>query len=200
MERLRGALAFPMYGAALWLAWVFARQQGLDALGLLFVGGLAAALGLWLFGRRQAERAEGRGAIVVSILSAIAFVVAVAMTGLAMIHPAEPQSGAAGSGPLASTPWSPEAVAQAQAAGRPVFVDFTADWCVTCKINERAALASPRTAAAIAETNAVYHGRGLDPPGRPASRASWNGMGARACRCIWSMRRARQSPESCLNC
>ena len=156
MERLRGTLAFPMYGAALWLAWVFARQQGLDALGLLFVGGLAAALGLWLFGWRQIERMEGRGAVVVSILSALALVVAVAMAGLAVLRPAEPQAAAAASGPLASIPWSLEAVAEAQAAGRPVFVDFTADWCVTCKINERSALASPRTAEAIAKTNAVF--------------------------------------------
>ncbi|WP_428151301.1 protein-disulfide reductase DsbD family protein [Brevundimonas sp.] len=154
MERLRGALAFPMYGAALWLAWVFARQQGLDALGLLFVGGLSGALGLWLFGRRQTVRAEGRGGVIASVLSGIALVIAVAMGGLAMIQAPEPADAADGSR-LASIPWSAEAVTAAQAEGRPVFVDFTADWCVSCKLNERTALASPRTAEAIRKTNAV---------------------------------------------
>jgi thiol:disulfide interchange protein DsbD len=57
---------------------------------------------------------------------------------------------------LPSQPWSAEAVRGAQAAGRPVLVDFTADWCVTCRINERSALASPRVAEALRRTGAVY--------------------------------------------
>ena len=59
-------------------------------------------------------------------------------------------------GPLASQPWSAAAVAQATAAGRPVLVNLTADWCVTCKINERAALSSPRVAQAMKQANAIY--------------------------------------------
>jgi thiol:disulfide interchange protein DsbD len=47
-------------------------------------------------------------------------------------------------------------VAQATAAGRPVLVNLTADWCVTCKINERAALSSPRVAQAVKKADAVY--------------------------------------------
>jgi thiol:disulfide interchange protein DsbD len=57
---------------------------------------------------------------------------------------------------MASAPWSAESVRAAQAEGRPVLVNFTADWCVTCKINERAALSSPRVAEALKATNAVY--------------------------------------------
>ena len=57
---------------------------------------------------------------------------------------------------LPSQPWSPEAVQAALAQGRPVLVNFTADWCVTCKVNEGAALGSPAVAAAIQRTNAVY--------------------------------------------
>jgi thiol:disulfide interchange protein DsbD len=60
------------------------------------------------------------------------------------------------SGPLHARPWSPGAVAEARAAGQPVLVNFTADWCVTCKINERAALSSPRVTQALTEANAVY--------------------------------------------
>ncbi len=57
---------------------------------------------------------------------------------------------------LPSSPWSAEAAAAARAEGRPVLVNFTADWCVTCKINERAALSSPRVAEALENANAVY--------------------------------------------
>lgn len=57
---------------------------------------------------------------------------------------------------LPSQAWSPQAVRAALAQGRPVLVNFTADWCVTCKINERTALSSPRLAQAMQRANAVY--------------------------------------------
>ena len=156
MERLKALLAFPMYGAALWLAWVFARQTGQDALALLFVAGLLAALTLWLFGVRQTERAEGRPgrlALIAALVSLIAFAGA---GWLALRAPAAATGEATSSGPLASQPWSEAAVAAARAEGRPVLVNFTADWCVTCKINERGALSSARVAEAMTAANAVY--------------------------------------------
>ncbi|MDQ7813622.1 thioredoxin family protein, partial [Brevundimonas sp.] len=56
----------------------------------------------------------------------------------------------------ASAPWSPAAVEAALAEGRPVLINFTADWCVTCKINERTSLGSAKVAAAMEAANAVY--------------------------------------------
>ncbi len=157
MERLKGLLAFPMYATALWLAWVFGRQAGADALGLLFVAGLLAALGLWLVGTGQAERGLGRsgrilmtGGTVALILSAVALVV-VARSPAVDVNP----SGEVGVA-LDGAAWSPEAVADARAAGRPVLVNFTADWCVTCKINERTSLATGDVRRAIEATNTVY--------------------------------------------
>lgn len=156
MERLRRLLAFPMYGAALWLAWVFARQTGADALALLFGAGLLLALALWLFGLRQGERTAGGGGWISGGAALLALILA-ALAGVAAaraptVAPGQESKGAA----LAPQPWSPEAVRAAQGQGRPVLVNFTADWCVTCKINEGAALSSPRLAEAIAATNAVY--------------------------------------------
>lgn len=156
MERLKAFLAFPMYGAALWLAWVFARQTGQDALALLFAAGLLAALSLWLFGLRQRERAEGRPGRLALIAAVIALIAFGASAGLALRAPVAPAGEATSSGPLASRPWSEAAVAAARAEGRPVLVNFTADWCVTCKINERGALSSPRVAEAMTASNAVY--------------------------------------------
>ncbi|WP_292052878.1 MULTISPECIES: protein-disulfide reductase DsbD family protein [unclassified Brevundimonas] len=154
MERLRNLLALPMYGTALWLGWVFARQTG-NALLWLGVSAALLALGLWLYGRVQGGDAR-RG-------SRPGFglglgLVAVAFAGAAMIAMRTPVL-AQGSGThsaLPSQPWSPQAVSQALAEGRPVVVNFTADWCVTCKINERTALSSDTTTRAFEEAGVVY--------------------------------------------
>ncbi|MGH6999419.1 MAG: protein-disulfide reductase DsbD family protein, partial [Phenylobacterium sp.] len=71
METLRNLLAFPMYGAALWLAWVYGRQTA-DALALLFGAGLMLALALWLYGRAQAAPGKGRLAAIAAALSLVA--------------------------------------------------------------------------------------------------------------------------------
>ena len=157
MERLKGLLAFPMYGAALWLAWVFSRQMGAEALGLLMGAGLLTALAGWLFGLAQTERALGRRGMLLALSGGLALALAVAGTVLAVRLPVETAGAPAtnGSGP-ASAPWSAQAVQAALAEGRPVLINFTADWCVTCKINEAGALTSARTTEALRAANAVY--------------------------------------------
>lgn len=152
METLRNLLAFPMYGAALWLAWVYGRQTA-DALALLFGAGLMLALALWLYGRSQAASGTGRLAGIAAALSLIA---ALGLGVLAARAAPASSDTAQTSAHLPSQPWSEAAVQAALAEGRPVLVNFTADWCVTCKINEGAALSSPRTAEAMQAANAVY--------------------------------------------
>ena len=158
MERLKNLLAFPMYATALWLAWVFSRQTGAEALGLLFVAGLSLALGAWLIGGGQAERLAGRRGVLHLMAGAAVLLLAGAALVLAARAPAAgagPAATVSGAGP-ASAPWSTAAVETALAEGRPVLVNFTADWCVTCKINERTSLSSAGVAAAVARSNAVY--------------------------------------------
>ena len=155
MERLKGLLAFPMYGTALWLVWVVAAQTGPEALALVLAAGLAVALGLWLSGR--AQEAGGRGRAGFGLAAALALL----LVPVAVVAAARLPAPTAGVEPAAATalpsqPWSPEAVAVARAEGQPVLVNFTADWCVTCKLNERAALSSPRVAAALEAAGAVY--------------------------------------------
>lgn len=158
MERLKGLLAFPMYGAALWLAWVFGRQTGGDALGLLFIAGLLLALAGWLFGSAQTDRALGRRGLVLAASGLVALILAVAGVVVSTRLPVEtPVTPAANGGSgLPAAPWSAQAVEAALAGGRPVLVNFTADWCVTCKINEAGALHSARTGRAFRDANAVY--------------------------------------------
>ena len=128
MRRLQRFLAIPMGASALAALWLLYRQGGTNALLL----GLAAILGLslLLFGAGQRQRDGGR--------TLWALPVALAMAGLLLVvtptrHTvAAPQS--------SDARWSEAAVASTQAARRPVFVYFTADWCLTCKVNEAAAI------------------------------------------------------------
>ncbi|MBU2043106.1 MAG: thiol:disulfide interchange protein, partial [Alphaproteobacteria bacterium] len=92
MERLKNLLAFPMYATALWLAWVFSRQTGADALGLLFAAGLLLALGAWLTGCGQAERGLGRS----GVFHLTAGVAALLLAGAALILAARVPSPAPG--------------------------------------------------------------------------------------------------------
>lgn len=154
MEALKKTLAFPMYGAAAWLAWVFVQQSGANGLAFLFAAAILAAFAAWLFGvsQRSARPVSPRlGALV-----ALALAVPLVVVGAGMQAQA-----AGGGGPspvqgIASEAWSPAKVESLRAAGRPVFVDFTAAWCVTCQVNERTALATGGVAEAFKRTNAAY--------------------------------------------
>jgi len=157
MEALRKVLAFPMYGAAAWLAWVLTLQSGATALAALLAAAVALALGAWLYGWAQRRQASGRrpAALYALSLAAVVLAVAAAVAGVRAgpgAAAAAPASGAR----LASEPFSPERVAALQAEGRPVFVDFTAAWCITCQVNEQVALSSPRVADAFAQADAAY--------------------------------------------
>ncbi|MEH6698564.1 MAG: thioredoxin family protein [Brevundimonas sp.] len=153
MERMKGLLAFPMYATTLWLAWVAARQAGSEVLALGLIAGLMLALALWLWGTRQAG--AGRWTLVLGALSLIAVIAALVLVSRMEPVTRAQATASAAAGPEAGV-WSADAVAAAQAGGRPVLVNFTADWCVTCKINERVALTSGQVRAAMDETKAVY--------------------------------------------
>ena len=158
MSRFRQVMAFPMYGAAAWLAWVFALQAGVSALAFLFVAAIAVAFAAWAWGASQ----EGGKTLVPRLAAVAGVLVAIPMIALgaqqsAPASAASPTAVAEGPGaPLPTEPWSPERVAALRAEGRPVFVDFTAAWCVTCQVNERTALAGKGVADAFARTKAVY--------------------------------------------
>lgn len=138
MDRLKQAFAFPMFGAAVWLAWVLTAQSGAD--GLLVLLTVAVALGLALWGLATFRRPMSR-AITAGIALAAAAGVAMAMRPVPGLEP---------------EPWSPQRVAALTTEGKGVFVNFTADWCVSCKVNERVALSSPDVAKAFADAGVTY--------------------------------------------
>jgi len=157
MDVFRKALAFPMYAAAAWLAWVLAQQTGPEGLARLFAGAITLALAAWLFGLAQHARAVGRGGRVAVILALASAAVCVAVVAAGPQAVANTKSAASPSaGALASEPFSPDRLAALRAQGRPVLVNFTAAWCVTCQVNERIAFSSPSVAAAFKRTGAAY--------------------------------------------
>jgi thiol:disulfide interchange protein DsbD len=139
MERAKQVLAFPMFAAAIWLAWVLTQQAGAN--GLLALLSLAAALAFVLFVARWGRAWLVAGLLALTATAAFAW---------------RPFVGAETVEVLSSEPWSPARVAALRAEGRPVFVNFTAAWCVTCKVNEAVSLTTPRVARAFAVHNVAY--------------------------------------------
>jgi thiol:disulfide interchange protein DsbD len=159
MDGLKKTLAFAMYGAAAWLTWVFAIQAGTTALAALLAAGVVVGLAAWLYGAAQRSQSGGGRPVLLYALSVLSIVAAAALTtaGLQAPAPAADQTAESGSGSgPAAEPFTPERLAALQSQGKPVFVNFTAAWCITCQVNERAALSSPRVARAFADAGAVY--------------------------------------------
>lgn len=137
MERFKQALAFPMFAAAAWAAWVLVGQIG-DK-GFLALSAVLIALGLLVWGFGAFSGLRGR---------ALTAVLAVATAAFGAIAARPP--------PVAAETWTPERVEALQAEGRTVFVNFTADWCVTCQVNERTALRAPEFVQTLRAIDAAY--------------------------------------------
>jgi thiol:disulfide interchange protein len=131
METFRHILAVPMFLTALGLAWVLGQQAGIDGMTLGLGGALVLALLLWVAGRRQA-RGLGFGGVLGLIMLIAVAVAAVSVSPARHGVAAAPTSGA--------QPFSEATLAKLRQQNRPVFAYFTADWCLTCKVNEEAAI------------------------------------------------------------
>lgn len=141
MLRVKEFLAFPMFATAIWLIWVLSQQTGPDGVAWALSIGLGVVFLLWLLTHLPRLPRWGAG------LAGFASLIFLSLNiHTAAISPAS-ESGWA--------PWSEDAVARARAAGRPVFVDFTAAWCVTCLVNERAALDDAAVAARFKQDHVV---------------------------------------------
>jgi thiol:disulfide interchange protein len=139
MARLQRFLAIPMAATAVGCLWLLWRQGGAGALGTGFAAAAALVLILLWVGRNQ--RRGGQGG-----LAALAAVLAVTAAATLFV-PA--RSASVSRVPLGAVAWSEAAVARERAAGHPVFAYFTADWCLTCKVNEASAIERDETQAAL---------------------------------------------------
>ena len=148
METLKHFLAFPMYLTAVWLLWVLGKQRGVDAIALALVGLVLLALGLWWYQRLRLRAAPLRRALAAALLLA-------SLVPLALVHrlQRETASPAATADVVA---YSAQKLAALRSEGRVVFVDMTADWCVTCKANEKAVLGREPFRTAMRQADAVF--------------------------------------------
>ena len=139
MERFKEILAFPMFAAAIWLVWVLSLQAGEDGVLYVLAAMLAAGFAIWCL-KRTGGLAKAFAAV--AILAAIALPISTYPKQVNLVHETDA--------------WSSARVSELQAEGRSIFVDFTAAWCVTCKVNEKVVLDQERTKKLFQDTNTAF--------------------------------------------
>ncbi len=150
MERAKQLLGFALLGTAAWLVWVMGGLAGVDGMGRLLAFLVAVALGAWLYGLAQAAGGTRRLAGIAAALAIL-----VTMGGFTLRFDGTAPAARASTVSMAQ-PWDEAAVTAALEAGQPVFIDFTADWCLTCKFNERTVLAREDVRAAFASHQVAF--------------------------------------------
>jgi len=141
METLKQRMAFPLYLTSVWLIWVAGKQSGVDTMAAAAAGLVLLALGLTLLRGGQTARFAGIASLICALL-----------LGTVRGEPA------AFDGPEREgvVRWSPESLETLREQGKPVFVDVTADWCITCLANEQAVLFTDEMTAAFANAGVTY--------------------------------------------
>jgi thiol:disulfide interchange protein DsbD len=151
MERVKQLLGFALLGTTVWLVWVMGGLTGVDGMARLLSFLAVVGLAAWMYGLAQGASGGRKRAGVLAVVGVVA------VGGLLALRFEE--TGPAvrkGSTVAEAQPWDEAAVAEALAAGQPVFIDFTADWCLTCKFNERTVLAREEVRAAFAEHQVAF--------------------------------------------
>jgi thiol:disulfide interchange protein len=152
MDVLKQAVSLFMFGTVIWLTWVVAQAYGAALLAVLLSSFLLLAIAGWFLGRWPAKRWS----------TAVAVVILAGFVGISVAAPkklgAAVEAAMPASSPVAQAawqPWSADAAQRALAAGQPVFVDFTASWCLSCQVNERVALDQPQVMQAFQTAHVV---------------------------------------------
>lgn len=149
METFQQILAFPMYGATAWLVWVLTQQAGTDGLAVALGGMILIGFAVWLHQKTQMSNQFWRRVGLVGSLAAIAL----ALTLTPLVHNTSPLadrvSNLTATHKLLWKPYTPEQLENLRSSREPVFINFTASWCITCLVNERVALSQPEVIAAF---------------------------------------------------
>jgi len=136
MARFKVLMAFPMFATVVWLVWVIGQQTGIDGAAALLATLLALAFIAWALGTPGIGHVARAAFGAIGVLSLVLALSWMLPAFHAAASPARHSEAA-----TAWEPWSEQRVAELRAAGKPVFVDFTAAWCVTCQYNKRTTLA-----------------------------------------------------------
>lgn len=155
MEYTKQFFAFPMYAAAVWLVWVLAQQQGELAVVLVLIGFVLIALAAWIYsisrgGSANRLRSANAGVILVVGL-------AIGLVTLLADTPSDSLPGKqVASAKQHWQPYSAEKLESLLAEGKPVFLNFTAAWCISCLVNEKVALSQPEVVEAFEQQGITY--------------------------------------------
>jgi thiol:disulfide interchange protein len=142
MDTFRKLMAFPMFATVAWLVWVLGQQSGVDGAGALLALLVGMSMLIW------AMTLRGRSRTVIASIAVACLALLTWAAGPNITRIAAQQSAAISAGPWHS--WEPGRVEQVLATGQPVFVDFTAAWCVTCQYNKNTTLSDQRVMADLA--------------------------------------------------
>ncbi len=154
METLKQFLAFPMFGTLIWILWVLGMHAGLDGVIRCLVGLFLLSLGVWMLQRSSGGR--GRRLRRTWIRAAAAAVVLTGLIGALAQTPGQGPQVSAGRSDPSGPMWEPFSEARIQelrTEGRPLFVNYTAAWCITCQVNKRFVLDQPEVIEAFERNN-----------------------------------------------
>jgi len=155
MITLKHGLAFPMLGAVGWLIWVLERQAGSAALAAILACCLLLSFAAWLYGMAQKRRMMGRRHWALHLATAV-FLLLLVPPLINLNSGAAPEENAESAVAAAAVAWSPQNVDAIKGQGKPVLVNFTASWCITCQVNDRTSLSTQAVKAAMARTSTIY--------------------------------------------
>jgi thiol:disulfide interchange protein len=144
METAKNVLAFPLYLTSVWLLWVAGNQSGVNTMALALAGLVLLAMAAYVYGESTAKK----------VTSALLLIAAVALA----VPQGDSNQSASGSRSLAEgqIAWSAPTLASYRETGKPIFVDVTADWCITCLANEAAVLFTPEIEGAFLAADIPY--------------------------------------------
>lgn len=143
MVRFKQVLAFPLYATAIWLCWIVGRQTGASGMAVILGGALLLTFGLWLW----------QFGVLARVIAAASFTLVLASLGNSLLSLTAETSRV---GASSIQPYSAASLANLRAAGKPIFLNLTADWCITCLANEKIALSSDAVKEAFEQRGITY--------------------------------------------
>ena len=157
MERTKQVFAFPMYLAAVWLVWVLAQQSGANGVAIALCGMVLIAFAAWLY---DSTRYVSTKAQIAANIGVAALLVSTLLISYGYLNGLDKAAIASTKATANSDrhweTYSPQRLEQLLAKGQPVFLNFTAAWCISCLVNERVALSQPEVIAAFKNNNVTY--------------------------------------------